>query len=109
MTLAGSGDTTPNAPCNLQLLNSESGSGPQLGWLLAGQFSAAQPFLGGTLIPVPQSFVPLTSGGSLQFAWPDGLSPGSSFYVQAWFPAQDSNGSASSSSAVRVIVNELDS
>lgn len=105
LALGGTGDTTPGQSCEVQLSVAQPGvESSSLGWLLAGQASAQQPFLGGTLVPVPQTSLLVSSQATLPFTWPSSMPAGSSVYLQGWFPSAASDGMVSATNAVRVIV-----
>jgi len=85
--LAGSGPLQSGSGLQLQLTQLPP---QQLAWLVAGAAEAAQPFKGGTLVPLPQLVLPLPVGGSgtllLNAAWPDFTPPWTSLWLQAWVP-----------------------
>lgn len=99
ITLTAEG--TPSAGSTVSL----TASGARLtetGILVAGLSKVSIPFQGGALVPTPTVMLPVSPGTSLIFTWPDGLAPGSSVYLQAWFGAFAPAG-ASGSAALRAI------
>jgi hypothetical protein len=101
--LTGLGTLQPQSPTTLTLLN---GMGSSQAALVISLGRLDAPLLGGTLVPdLSGLVVPLPTnqfgGISLNFNWPAGAPPGTTFYLQTWVldPAGPANFSASNALA----------
>jgi hypothetical protein len=101
--LAGSGTLVGGEPLSLALTNAKPGSSAAL---IVGSSTLNAPFLGGTLVPTPNTVVtglPLDASGALVIGttMPFGIPSGVQFWVQYWILDPAGPQGASASNGVR--------
>ncbi len=99
--LHGSGELQPGKTVTIKLTNALPAT-PTM--LIAGLGNLFVPFRNGTLVPRVDVVLPVLSDAAGKWIsslpWPDGLSPGTSIYVQVWFIDPGASNGIAASNAI---------